>query len=316
MPEKDVTKHKPIITDLTFFTNESNQTLLDRFKVTIEQNTRFFDVLVGFFKTSGFLNLYESLEKTEKIRILVGISLNRYAYELIQKTNPPIPPLIKGGEGGFLRLSHSEAKDDFKENVISEMETAPDKQEVQGGVEKFIEWIKSDKLEIRVYPHASIHAKVYIMTFGEGDRDVGRIITGSSNFTEAGLIDNIEFNVELKNRADYDFALEKFNELWKKSVPVSEDYIETINTKTWLNNNITPYELYLKFLYEYFQDDLKQAEEIFYKYVPKDFMKLEYQEQAVLNAKKILQEYGGVFISDVVGLGKTYISALLAQKLG
>lgn len=62
-------------------------------------------------------------------------------------------------------------------------------------------------MEIRVYPHASIHSKVYIMTFGEGDRDVGRVITGSSNFTEAGLIDNLEFNVELKNRADYDFAL-------------------------------------------------------------------------------------------------------------
>ena len=79
--------------------------------------------------------------------------------------------------------------------------------------------------------------------------------------------------------------------------------------------HITPYELYLKFLYEYFRDDLKQAEEVFYKYVPKDFMKLEYQEQTVLNVKKILQEYGGVFIFDVVGLGKTYISALRAQQL-
>ena len=44
-------------------------------------------------------------------------------------------------------------------------------------------------------------------------------------------------------------------------------------------------------------------------------MKLEYQEQAVLNAKKTLEEYGGVFISDVVGLGKTYMSALLANQL-
>ncbi len=42
------------------------------------------------------------------------------------------------------------------------------------------------------------------------------------------------------------------------------------------------------------------------------FKKLEYQEQVALNAKKILEEYGGVFISDVVGLGKTYISAMLA----
>ena len=100
MPEKDNTKHKPI-TDLTFFTNEPDQTLLARFKVTIEQNTRFFDVLVGFFKTSGFFKLYNSLEKTEKIRILVGISLNISAYELIQKANPPSPPFSKGGMGGF-----------------------------------------------------------------------------------------------------------------------------------------------------------------------------------------------------------------------
>lgn len=308
MPEKYVTKHKPIITDLTFFTNESDKTLLDRFKVTIEQNTRFFDVLVGFFKTSGFFKLYESLEKTEKIRILAGISINRYAYELIKKAEQE--------KQLSLRLSHSEAKDDFKENVISEMETAPDKQEVQDGVEKFIEWIKSGKLEIMVYPHASIHSKVYIMTFGEGDRDVGRVITGSSNFTEAGLIDNLEFNVELKNRADYDFALEKFNELWRKSVPVSEDYVETINTRTWLNNNITPYELYLKFLYEYFGEKISRTpEEISTTYLPENFVEYQYQKEAVVDAKSKLEEYGGVFLADVVGLGKTYISALLAQQL-
>ncbi len=44
-------------------------------------------------------------------------------------------------------------------------------------------------------------------------------------------------------------------------------------------------------------------------------MKLEYQEQAVINAKKILEQYGGVFISDVVGLGKTYIATLLAGQI-
>ena len=54
---------------------------------------------------------------------------------------------------------------------------------------------------------------------------------------------------------------------------------------------------------------------MFAKYLPVEFMKLEYQEQAVLNAKKILEEYGGVFVSDVVGLGKTYIATLLAGQL-
>ncbi|MEN3047119.1 MAG: SNF2-related protein, partial [Candidatus Hydrothermales bacterium] len=77
----------------------------------------------------------------------------------------------------------------------------------------------------------------------------------------------------------------------------------------------TPYELYLKFLYEYFKDELSQRDELFIKYSPENFKRLAYQEQAVLNAKKILEEYGGVFISDVVGLGKTYIATMLASQL-
>ncbi|MBE3089196.1 MAG: helicase, partial [Actinobacteria bacterium] len=296
--------------DLTFITNEKNQSLANRFR-TLIKDTQFFDVLVGYFYTSGFYEIYKSLEKTEKIRILVGINTN--------VSNLSAPSLdensINSPQQQSLQFSHSETKKQFSEEVTNEMENSSDNKEVEEGVHIFLEWLKNGKLEIKAYPTANIHAKLYIMTFSESDRDTGRVITGSSNFTKAGFLDNFEFNVELKNRSDYEFALTKFNELWEDAVDLKDKYQETIQTKTWLNNNITPYELYLKFLYEYFQDDLKQAEEIFYKYVPKDFMKLEYQEQAVLNAKKILQEYGGVFISDVVGLGKTYISALLAQQL-
>ena len=107
----------------------------------------------------------------------------------------------------------------------------------------------------------------------------------------------------------------KFEDLWKDSVDVSEKYIQTIDDKTWLNQNVTPYQLYLKLLYEYFKDELSQSDEIFAKYLPTEFKRLEYQEQAVLNAKKILEEYGGVFVSDVVGLGKTYIATLLAGQI-
>ena len=42
---------------------------------------------------------------------------------------------------------------------------------------------------------------------------------------------------------------------------------------------------------------------------------LSYQKEAVSDAISKLEEYGGVFLSDVVGLGKTYISAMLAQQL-
>jgi len=292
--------------DLTFITNEKNRNLLERFKVLIK-DTQFFDVLVGYFFTSGFHALYKSLEKTKKIRILIGIGTNKQIVELAKES--------ENLKQSALQFSSAEIKEQFSKETVEEMSSSEDSQKVDEGVAKFLEWLKKGKLEVKAYPTSNIHAKLYIMTFAKGDRDVGRVITGSSNFTKAGLIDNLELNVELKNRADYNFALEKFNELWKNAVDVSDKYIEAIKTKTWLNNSITPYELYLKLLYDYFKDELKQTEEVSYKYVPTQFKRLEYQEQAVLNAKKILEEYGGVFVSDVVGLGKTYISAMLAGQL-
>lgn len=294
-------------TDLTFITNENGQSLKDRFNVLIK-DSRFFDVLSGYFYTSGFYTIYKSLENTEKVRILVGISTDKKAFDLFATAKEEVQLELADP-------SHKEAKEVFVKQVTSELEDSQDSQTVEQGVLKFIEWIKSGKLEIKVYPSQNIHAKVYIVTFKEGDRDTGRVITGSSNLTQSGLVDNLEFNVELKNSADYHFAKDKFEELWLNAVDISEKYIETINTKTWLNTDITPYELYLKLLYEYFKDELNQADEVFANYLPENFMKLEYQEQAVLNAKKILEEYGGVFVADVVGLGKTYIATLLAGQL-
>ncbi|MEW6614200.1 MAG: helicase-related protein [Thermodesulfobacteriota bacterium] len=293
-------------TDLSFITNEENQSLKDRFEVLIK-DTSFFDCLVGYFYTSGFHALYKSLGKTEKIRILIGISTDRQTYDLLVNSDKPKQQVIE--------FSHAETKEKVENLVEEELADSEDRREVEEGVNKFIEWVRGEKLEIRAYPSQNIHAKLYIMTFFEGDRDAGRVITGSSNFTQAGLIDNLEFNVELKNRSDYEFARKKFEELWKDAVEVSEKYIQTIQEKTWLSQNITHYQLYLKFLYEYFKDELSQTDELFLKYLPQEFKKLEYQEQAVLNAKKILLEYGGVFVSDVVGLGKTYISAMLAGQL-
>ncbi|HOT74096.1 MAG TPA: helicase-related protein, partial [Anaerohalosphaeraceae bacterium] len=293
-------------TDLSFITNEQNQNLKDRFEVLIK-DTSFFDCLVGYFYTSGFHALYKSLEKTEKIRILIGISTDKQTHDLLIEANKPKQRIID--------FSHAETKKEVENLIEQELADSEDNSKVEEGVNKFIEWIRQEKLEIRAYPSQNIHAKLYIMTFCEGDRDVGRVITGSSNFTYSGLVDNLEFNVELKNRSDYEFAKNKFESLWKNAVDVSEKYVQTIQGKTWLNQNISPYQLYLKFLYEYFKDELSQTEDIFVKYLPTEFKKLEYQEQAVLNAKKILLEYGGVFVSDVVGLGKTYISAMLSGQL-
>lgn len=172
--------------------------------------------MVGYFYTSGFYAIYKTLEKTDKIRILIGIGTNRQTVDLIQQT---------------LQFSHAEIKEQFSDTVAGEMENSEDSKQIEEGVIKFLEWLRNGKLEIKAYPTEDIHAKLYIMTFVEGDRDIGRVITGSSNFTQAGLVDNLEFNVELKTRSDYEFALQKFNELWENAVDVKERYIETIQKK-------------------------------------------------------------------------------------
>ena len=157
--------------NLSFITNEGEANLINRF-ATLIKDTRYFDCLVGYFYASGFHGLYKSLENTEKIRILIGISTDKGTFDIIQESKEVQQKLAQ---------SHKEAKDELSKQIVQEMEESKDSLEVEEGVKKFIAWLISGKLQIKVYPADKIHAKVYIMTFKEGDRDVGRVITGSSN---------------------------------------------------------------------------------------------------------------------------------------
>lgn len=307
-------------TDLTFFTNEEGHTLLSRFKSTLK-DTQLFDVLVGYFRASGFHQLYDALEPVEKIRILVGLSVDRDSYDMMQYHQ----------QNGTIDFeSHQRTKKRYQQNLKEEIENSDENENrLEIGIRKFIEFLKADchdpemdkayngsgkKLEIRAYPSKNIHAKVYIGKFKPEDRDYGFVITGSSNFSESGFVANREFNVELRSKRDVLFAEEQFNALWKESVDISEDFVDTIQNKTWLNDQIKPYELYLKLIYEYLEEDINLADE-FEPFLPDGFMKLKYQNQAAIQAKKILETYNGVFLADVVGLGKTFITALLLQQL-
>ena len=309
-------------TDLTFFTNEENSTLLDRFKATLK-STKYFDVLVGYFRSSGFYQLYDSLEEIEKIRILVGLNVDKKVYELMQ---------VQEETGQIDFESHKRTKEQFQKNLIHEIEHSPEEdQRLEKGIQKFVEFLKKEcnsadvelghlgngkKLEIRAYPSKNIHAKVYIKRYNERVSGVqyGSVITGSSNFSESGFVAQREFNVELKNRTDVNFALDKFEKLWAESVDISEDFIEAATKKTWLNDSIKPYDLYLKCIYEYLEEDIN-LEEDWEPFLPDGFIELRYQKQAATHARKILETYNGVFLADVVGLGKTFISALLLQQL-
>jgi superfamily II DNA/RNA helicase len=285
--------------DLTFFTNEPERDLYSRFSNILRNNTQFFDVLVGYFRTSGFFKLYPAMGDTETTRILVGLNVDSKTVEIVN-------------------LSHKEAKEAFSETVEGEFNHSEDSLHVEQGVRTFVNWLRSGKIEIRMYTEAPIHAKVYIMRKDQKlDKEhYGSVITGSSNFSLAGLVNNLEFNVELKDSRDVKFALEKFEELWAKSFDIKDTYIETIEKNTWMRDDITPYELYIKTLYEYFNEEINADKEaVLGDICPDGFMRLQYQLDAVVEAEKKLEAYGGVFVSDVVGLGKTYICAMLAKKV-
>ena len=306
-------------TDRTFFTNEPNATLLDRFKATL-RDTQFFDILAGYFRTTGFYRLHEALETIDKIRILVGLGIDRRTIEILD---------LAEAQQALDFESHGSTQRGFAEVTRDELDDSEDSYDVERGVRAFIEYLtrpcsdpdadsanggNGKKLEIRAYPSPNLHAKVYISRYHAEDRDFGSVVTGSSNFSESGLVANREFNVELKNKADVEFALSQFEALWRDGVDVSQTYTDTIQQHTWLNDRITPYELYLKMLYEYLQEDINvdQEEE---PHLPSGFLRLAYQKQAVVSARKTLGAYNGIFLADVVGLGKTFISALLAQQL-
>ena len=294
---------------LKFFTNEPERDLYGKFQTLLRGNTKFFDVIVGYFRTSGFFLMCDSLESVKKIRILVGLNVDKLTVQILNGvtySGTLFSPTVKVAKENF----SSSVKDEFDDSDVS--------YEVEYGVRKFLEWLASSKLEIRLYTDAPLHAKVYIARKSENEvtENVDSVITGSSDFSKAGLINNLEFNVELKDYADVKFAYDKFEELWKYGEPVSQEYIEIIQNQTWLKNDITPYEIYLKTIYEFFKEEINADKEYSIENLfPENFIRLQYQIDAVIQAKKILEGYGGVFISDVVGLGKTYICALLAKLL-
>ncbi len=298
-------KPPKVSSDQTFLTNELGNTVRDRL-ATLLTSTKRFDVLVGYFFISGFHRIYRDLGNVEKMRILVGLKTDRATFNALEDAKQQalaFPP------------SQAETKEAVPQQILDELAHGEDTAAVEDGVRTFVKWVLEGKLEIRAYRDANLHAKVYVFTFVDTDRDKGRVITGSSNLSQSGLVDQLEFNVELKSRADYDYAARRFEDLWESSVEVSEQYVDTIQKRSQYAE-FTPYDLYLKFLYEYFREELGRPDTLEEDYLPSGFKKLRYQEEAVLNAKRTLEEYGGVFLADVVGLGKTYMSALLARELG
>ena len=83
---------------------------------------------------------------------------------------------------------------------------------------------------------------------------------------------------------------------------------------SWALAPVTPYEIYLKALYELVHDRLDGAERAEFLWRGDITAVLtEFQERAVRQAVRMIRRYNGCFIADVVGLGKSYIGAAVVK---
>lgn len=104
--------------DLKFFTNEPERDLYSRFATILKSNTQFFDILVGYFRASGFFKMYEALDSVEKIRILVGLNVDRFTVKIIDRaTNEAQVAAISAADGKT--IIGEEVEREFEETTSS-----------------------------------------------------------------------------------------------------------------------------------------------------------------------------------------------------
>lgn len=290
-----------------FFTNKAKNTLFNKLTGVFEhnQNINHFDVLVGYFRSSGYFKLRPLLEHVAHIRILVGISVD----ELTQESHS-------------LGLVYQEDKEKVEQSwqvkFTTDIKQANYDAQTEQGIKQFIQDMLSGKVSLKAHPSQKIHAKIYIFrpdNFNE--HTASSVITGSSNLTNAGLgtqqTANYEFNVLLNDYDEVKFATDEFEKLWLEGVDIPPEVAENSLKKTHLADDITPYELYLKCLIEHFGSEI-EFDPNSIKDLPNGFKRLSYQMDAVNEGWEMLKKHNGFFLSDVVGLGKTMIATLIAKQ--
>ena len=293
-----------------FFTNRDGNTLMDEFEGILSNNPQVknLDAVVGFLRASGYFSLRPFLDGINKVRILIGIDVDKYIARANQKGE-----LFFGAE--------EEVKDETLNLIKQDIEQSNYTKQVEDGMLQMLQDLIDGKLELRAHPSKKIHAKLYILYPDNYNQHCfGAAITGSSNLSGTGLgiseDKQYEFNVKLERYDDVQFAKEEFEQLWEeaKGVPIeATDYQATID-KTYLKGDVSPYELYIKMLMEFFSDRVLAVDMDDPFDMPEGYDKFEYQMDAVIEGYQKLIRYDGFFLADVVGLGKTVIATMIAKK--
>ncbi|MDQ7029466.1 MAG: helicase-related protein [Ardenticatenia bacterium] len=299
-----------------FITNAKQKSLRARIR-TLIRHSRELKFLVGFFYFSGWQELYDALQDRNDLtlKILVGMDVDRYLGRVLE---------VADGD------AENRSQDELVARFFASLRTALrdetlDTRTFYEQVAFFLRLLEEGRLQIRKTLEPN-HAKLYLFRLDEEGQSLinapGRFITGSSNLTRAGLLGQHEFNVEI---GDYGWeeAEAYFDELWETAIPITEvpkhknQIIQIIRRQTQVAE-ITPFEAYALVLKTYLDLMEQKALRPQVKRLMEErgYRVYRYQEEAVQQALTVLEEYGGVILADVVGLGKSVIASWLARERG
>lgn len=251
------------------------------------QISKSIDIATGYFEIGSLLALKDEWQKVEKIRILMGDEVSQQTKKVF----------IAGLSKMTKQLNDS-------------IESTKDKNPFLSGVPAIVEAIKTGKIECRVYRKEKFHAKAYI-THAKLEVVGSSALVGSSNFTFPGLTENIELNVQITGRP-VTVLQEWYEQHWENAEDVSPEILRTIERHT---REYLPFDVYAKALQEFFRGHELTATE-WDETRSKMFPKLDrYQKEAYWAMMKIVHRYGGSFLCDGVGLGKTFVGLMLIERL-
>lgn len=251
------------------------------------QLSKSIDIATGYFEIGALLALGEEWQKVDHIRILMGDEVSRRtkrAFEIGLK--------------------------EIVNRLDSSIENEKEKNPFLTGVSAIVEAIRSGRIECRVYRKDKFHAKAYI-THARLDVVGSSALVGSSNFTVPGLTQNIELNVQITG-TPVAVLQEWYDERWEEAEDVSTEILHTIERHT---KDYLPFDIYARSMQLYFSGHEETATE-WEKSTSKIYPILaKYQRDGYGALLKRSAKYGGSFLCDGVGLGKTFIGLMLIERL-
>ena len=239
------------------------------------------DIAAGYFEIGALLALDGQWQKVDRIRILIGSETSRQTAEIIAEA--------------ISRLSSSFDPERVKDPFLE-------------GLESIVQGIVDGKIELRVYTDKKFHAKAYI-THGRLEVVGSAALVGSSNFTLPGLTRNIELNVQVTGTPVRELQA-WFEEYWNDADEVRPELLDILEKH---NRQWTPFEVYAKALRTLTEGvepgaiEWEKNESVIYPILAP------YQREAYQGLKQRAETFGGAFLTDGVGLGKTFVGLMLTE---